>query len=155
MNDAVIIDLESIRTHGPLLVDAASLEGGLFLDGFIKDRRSAADLLASLETLYDLSAFERDDHHCHPVDGSAWFIDSVRQIRMQARQMERHPYQYAWTLAYVFLRKSCNTEDFRQETEVSTFDSKPVTREMCRALAYVIAERILAALSKQGGQPPI
>ena len=154
MNDAVIIDLESIQNSGPLLIDAASLEGGLFVDGFIKDRRCAADILLSLQSLYDLAAFERDDHHCHPVDGSAWFIDSVRQIRMQARQMERQTYQYAWTLAYVLLRKACNTEDFREDAEVSTLDSRPLTRETCRALAYVVAERILIALSKQGEQPP-
>ena len=41
MNDAVIIDLERIHTAKPLLLDAASLEGGLFVHGFIKDRRTA------------------------------------------------------------------------------------------------------------------
>jgi len=48
MNDAVIIDLERIAIGKPLVLDAASLEGGLFIDGFVGDRRSAEEVLESI-----------------------------------------------------------------------------------------------------------
>lgn len=153
MNDAVIIDLERVQTSMPLLFDVASLEGGLFVDGFIEDRRSAKEVLGSLKPLYTATAFDRDDHHCPPEDGSAWFVDSVRQIRMQARQLEREPRQYGWTLAAVLLKKACNCEDFREVDEGQAADATPLTREAVRALAYVLAERILVALSGEGDSP--
>jgi hypothetical protein len=153
MNDAVIIDLERIHTDRPLLWDAASLESGLFVDGFINDRRHAMDVLASVGSLYTLKAFDRDDHHCQPTNESAWFMDSVRQIRMQARQMERQPLQYAWTLAAVLLNKACNSEDFRAQGESGAPDEIPLTREAARALAYVLAERLLVELATRDGPP--
>lgn len=149
MNDAVIIDLERISTGMPLLFDAASLEGGLFVDGFIKDRRSAEEVLNSIQPLYNAKAFDGDDHHCHPSDGSVWFVDSVRQIRMQARQMERRPRQYAWTLAAVLLKKSCTSINLRADGDTEALDATPLTREAVRAMAYVLAERILVELSKE------
>jgi hypothetical protein len=146
-NDAVIVDLERIHAGMPILFDAASLEGGLLVDGFIGDRRSAKEFLDSIERLYTAKAFDADDHYCHPRDGSAWFVDSVRQIRMQGRQMERQPRQYGWTLATVLLRKACNPENFRKDSDSEASDAGPLTREGVRALAYVVAERILLGLS--------
>jgi hypothetical protein len=137
----------------PLLFDAASLEGGLFVDGFIKDRRSGADVLASLEPLYTAAAFDGDDHHCHPTDASTWFVDGVRQIRKQAQQMECQPRQYGWTLAALLLKKACNTDDFREKGESGAADATPLSREAVRALAYVLAERILVNLSGDGDPP--
>ena len=136
MNDAIIIDLESIETGKPLLIDAASLEGGLFVDGFIEDFRPTQVILESIMPLYTAEALNQDDHYCNPADESAWFVDSVRQIRMQARQMERHPYQYGWTLAAVLLRKSANPDTF------------PEPRELVRAMAFVLAEKIILSLSQ-------
>lgn len=153
MSDAVIIDLERIQSGKPLLIDAASLEGGLFVDGFIKDRRPAEDVLLSLKPLYTAKAFDQDDHYCFPGDRSAWFVDSVRQIRMQARQMELKPRQYGWTLAAVLLKKACNPEDFLEYGESRAPDTTPLTREAVRALAYVLAERILVDLSKECDPP--
>ncbi|WP_207004743.1 phosphotransferase [Trinickia mobilis] len=154
-NDAVIIDLERIQLGMPLLYDAASLEGGLFIDGFIGDRRTGAALLASLVSMYSASAFYGDDHFCLPQDGSAWFVDSVRQIRMQARQMERSPRQYGLTLAAVLLKKACNPEDFRSSTEEMDVNPAPLTREAVRALAYVLGEKILMALSAPETTPSL
>lgn len=152
MNDAVIIDLERMHPGMPLLFDAASLEAGLFVDGFVKDRRSAKTILASVSKLYEISAFEKDDHHCDPSDGSAWFMDCVRQIRMQAKQMERAKWQYAWMLGVVFIKKACNETDFCDNKPV-TFASPPTcpesAREAARTLAYVIGERILLGLASQ------
>jgi hypothetical protein len=157
MNDAVIIDLERIHPSMPLLFDAASLEAGLFVDGFIKDRRSAKDILASVSSLYEIQAFEREDHHCDPSDGSAWFMECVRQIRMQAKQMERSEWQYAWMLGVVFIKKACNKDDFSENHRV-TFASPPTcdegAREAARTLAYVIGEKIILGLATkvQDGQ---
>ncbi|MHB1701031.1 MAG: hypothetical protein ACYCSN_13055 [Acidobacteriaceae bacterium] len=147
LNDAVIIDLERIELSMPLLFDAASLEGGLFIDGFIDDRRNGAELLASLDSLYTASALTRGDHFCLPQEGSAWFTDSVRQIRMQATQMERAPKQYGLVLAAIMLKKACNPEDFRDPERDQDLNPAPLTREAVRALAYVLGERILVALT--------
>lgn len=147
LNDAVIIDLERIEEGMPLLFDAASLEGGLFIDGFIGDRRNGAELLASLDPLYTASALIRGDHFCLPHEGSAWFTDSVRQIRMQAVQMARVPKQYGLVLGVVLLKKACNSENFSGPNPDQDLNPAPLTREAVRALAYVLAERILLALT--------
>lgn len=147
LNDAVIIDLERIEESMPLLFDAASLEGGLFIDGFIGDRRNGAELLASLEPLYTVSALTHGDHFCLPHEGSAWFTDSVRQIRMQAVQMERAPKQYGLVLGFVLLKKACNCENFSGPNPDQDLNPAPLTREAVRALAYVLAERVLVALT--------
>ncbi|WP_077033070.1 phosphotransferase [Pelomonas sp. KK5] len=155
-NDAVVIDLERVSTDAPLLFDAANLEAGLFVDGFIKDRRSAKDILASLAPLYEVEAFEKDDHHCDPSNPSAWFMDSIRQIRMQAKQMECVKLQYAWMLGAVFVKKACNPDDFAAGVEGAhfvTFDEMPsnwmTAREAIRTLTYIVGERILLGLSSR------
>ena len=38
--DAIVIDFEKLEIQLPLLLDLASLEAGLFVDGFIGDRRT-------------------------------------------------------------------------------------------------------------------
>ena len=148
-HDAIIIDFEKVDTQAPLLRDMASLEGGLFVDGFIGDRRTGIELLKSVECLYDAAAF-RDGNvvPCHPRDGSAWFFDCVRQIRMQARQVECARYQYALALAVALIRKACNKADFREDKTRTTIPSCPLSREDVRALAYLLSERILVGLSR-------
>lgn len=152
MNDAVIIDLERIDPSLPLLFDAATLEAGLFVDGFIKDQRSAHDIFQSVSGLYDVQAFENDDHHCDPADGSAWFMECVRQIRMQAKQMERDKFQYAWILGVVFIKKALHSEDFSEGHAVS-FKEPPTSpqgaREAARTLAYVIGAKIILGLTSK------
>lgn len=155
-NDAVVIDLERVETSSPLLYDAASLEAGLFVDGFIKDPRCAKDIIDSVASLYEVAAFETEDHHCDPSNPSAWFMDCVRQIRMQAKQMQRAELQYMWTLGVVFLKKACNPDDFADgvgaEHQVS-FDLPPThpktAREAVRTLAYRIGEKIILGLASR------
>jgi hypothetical protein len=142
MNDAIIIDLERVEFGKPLLFDAASLEAGLFIDGFITDKRSEHEILTSVAPLYSAEAFRHDDLHCSASDKSAWFFDSVRQVRMQARQMEGGPFQYARTLATVYLKKACNPENL----DLNGIPEGTVGREKVRAAAFVIAETIIAAL---------
>jgi hypothetical protein len=151
MNDAIIVDLERIASGQPLLVDAASLEGGLFVDGFVGDGRSADDVLNSLMPFYSADALKQDDHYCHPSDPSAWFVDSIRQVRMQARQMEQQPYQYGWTLAAVLLKKATNPEVLSDNQLASPGSPSKLTPEQVRAMAYALAERIILELSKSAG----
>jgi len=153
-NDAVIIDLERVELNAPLIYDAASLEAGLFVDGFIKDPRSAKDILESVLPLYEIVAFEKDDHHCDPSNPSSWFVDCVRQIRMQAKQMELAPLQYALMLGAAFLKKACNPDDFAKDVETDhrvTFDVPPThakaAREALRILTYTIGEKLILGLS--------
>ena len=153
-NDAIVIDFEKLEvSRGPLLYDVASVECGLFIDGFVGDQRSWEELLASIQSLYEPSAL---DHLYEPSaldqkvlpyninDRSAWFFECVRLLRMHAREMERTRLQYAWVLAAVFLKKSCNAEDF---DKLSDKPAVGLSREQIRALAYVLAERILISLS--------
>jgi hypothetical protein len=128
--DAVVIDFEKTAVALPILYDAASVEGGLLVDGFAKDGRKLSELLASLEPLYLDGADLGWRIPCHPGNPSSWFYDCAHQIRIQARQMECQEFQYAATLALVFTRKACNPRVFDPETEG------------LRAIAYVLAERL-------------
>jgi hypothetical protein len=143
--DAILIDFEKVGPAGPLLWDLASLEGGLFVDGFVGDRRTAKSLLRSVRDIYtsvDVMAVTS----CHPSEGSAWFFACVRQVRMRARELERARGQYAATLAVVLMRKGCNPEKF------TSIERKPgLSREDLRAMAYVVAEWALDAACKQAG----
>lgn len=154
MNDAVIIDLERIEQGWPVLFDAASLEAGLFIDGFIRDKRSPKAILASISRLYDArEAFDHNDYYFKPDDPSAWFYECAWQIRMQATQMELYKYQYAWVLAIVFIKKACQVTNFADGQDVD-FESIPandnVGREGIRQLAYLIAEKIVFSLGRKG-----
>lgn len=145
--DAIVIDFEKIGFDMPLVYDAASLEGGLLVDGFIGDLRTPTSWLASIECLYDEAAFGHEVVPCHPRDKSAWYFDCVRQIRIHARQMERGAGQYAAALALALIKKACNSEDFRDSSGTNTDVGQQMTREHLRAAAYVLAERILKTMS--------
>ena len=146
-NDAIIIDFEKLKESGPLLYDVASLEGGLFVDGFIGDQRGGLELLASIKSLYEPKAFDWKPSQFNISDRSAWFFECVRLVRMHAREMELANRQYARVLAAVLLKKSCNKEDF-DELDKKDKPAKGLTREQVRALAYVLAERILVSLTE-------
>ena len=143
--DAIVIDFEKVKQDVPLLLDLASLEAGLFVDGFVGDQRIDTDILNSIECLYEVDALVGPHiNPCDPSDGSAWFFDCVRQIRMQARQIELASGQYALTVAVELAKKSCKEKDFDSSKEPS---GQGLTGEEVRALAYVLAERVLAKLS--------
>ncbi|HUX82159.1 MAG TPA: phosphotransferase [Halothiobacillus sp.] len=146
-NDAIIIDFEKLKDSGPLLLDVASLEAGLFVDGFIGDNRDPLKLLASIDSMYTLKALDWKFPKFNVSDKSAWFFESTRLIRMHAREMERANRQYALVLAAVLLKKSCNKEDFDELDKVSK-SAKVITREQARALAYVLAEKIILSLTE-------
>ena len=142
--DAIVIDFEKVKQDVPLLLDLASLEAGLFVDGFVGDQRIDTDILKSIECLYEIDALVGPHFNpCDPSDGSAWFFDCVRQIRMQARQIELVSRQYALTVAVELANKSCKKRDFNSSKEPP---GQGLTGETVRALAYVLAERILVKL---------
>lgn len=149
--DAILIDFEKVETAAPVLRDLACLEGGLFVDGFIKDRRDPTAIIASIECLYGRNQMPGDRvNPCHPMDGSAWFFDCVMQIRMQARQIEPDPTQYALVLASELLHKACNSHNFDEDlngTGGGSATGPGVRMEQTRAMAYLLAERILVGLS--------
>lgn len=144
-SDSIIIDFEKIEMNEPVLFDAASLEAGLFIDGFFGDRRSGEEVLKSVEQLYSVAALNGEMLTCHPKDGSSWFFDCVRQIRLHAQPMELKRHQYAATLACVFAKKACKDLVFIDKDGTSG----RLSREEVRAMAMVLAERILQALSKE------
>lgn len=142
--DAIVIDFEKFEEDLPLLIDLAYLEAGLFVDGFVDDRRTGVDLFNSIKCLYEVDALI-DPHIdlCDPSDSSAWFFDCVKQIRMQARNVELKRGQYALTLAVELAKKGCKKIDSDDATPDA---EQKLTREDTRALAYVLAERILVRL---------
>ena len=145
--DAIVIDFEKVERNAPLLIDFASLEGGLLVSGFLGDRRNEQELLESIESLYKIEALvEHRFIPCDPSDRSAWFFDCVRQVRMQARQIELDCAQYAVALAVTLAKKACNVANFDNETEPPR---QGLTAERVRALAYVLAERVLVSLTKR------
>lgn len=130
--DAIVIDFFAHRVC-PLVCDAASLEASLLVDGFSGDRRDARDLLASIETLYAKAPLEPGLPHANPRNPSAWFFRAVRQIRLHAQQMESGANQYAGALAVALLAKA----------KKDPTAAEPAASH--RAMAYVVAERVLVA----------
>ncbi|MDE2466980.1 MAG: phosphotransferase [Alphaproteobacteria bacterium] len=145
-DDAILIDFESVQAEVPVLRDLACLEGGLFVDGFVGDRRDTASILDSVKCLFapELLLNGRVTS-CHPIDGSAWFFDCVMQIRMQARQHELKSGQYALVLASELMHKACNAHNFDTDNR-SGAEEHCIRKEQTRAMAYVLAEWILVGL---------
>jgi hypothetical protein len=131
LSDAILIDFEQLKEGRPLLYDAASVEAGLLVDGFASDRRSMDVWRESITPLYDSYEMFGWSKPCHPKDGSAWFFDCVRQIRLHAKQLELKRGQYATALAIALVKKSCNPHIFRDR------------RDRLRAAGFVLAEKIL------------
>lgn len=143
--DAIIIDFEKIETDRPVLFDAASLEAGLFVDGFVGDWRSGEEVLKSVSGLYSMEALNGELLSCHPKDGSSWYFDCIRQIRLHAQSMEQGRHQYAWILACLLAKKACQSKILEEKIKIEG----RLTREDLRAMAMVLAERIFESLSKE------
>ena len=129
--DAILIDFEKVIEKYPLLLDFASLETGLLVSGFSGEFQDADKIFESIKYLYDnKSLVDYRFKSGHSSDESVWFFDCVRQIRIHARQHELKPRQYALTLAVELLKKA-GKDGFFRDTEIT------------RAIAFVLAERIL------------
>ena len=71
---------------------------------------------------------------------------------MQARQIELGSGQYALTVAVELAKKACKTLDFQNPTIPS---GQVLTENDVRALAYVLAERVLVVLSERKAESSI
>lgn len=140
--DAIVIDFYAHRDNQPLILDAATLEASLLVDGFgagqpAKGRIKKADLKAwfeSVRALYESSLFPIDaSPKGSPKSKAFWFHSCVAQIRRQAREWSFTPNQYAAALALALLCKA--TKDFGAAEPEATR----------RAAAYVFAEWLLVA----------
>jgi hypothetical protein len=142
--DAILIDFEKLEQHYPLTYDPASLEGGLLVEGFIKDlereRFKPNELVKLIEPLYEQSVLKgRWTTHCRPGDPTEWYYDAVNQIRTLSWAAENEPRQYALTLALCLIRKGCNTHE--------NLEAKAPNAS--RAIAFFFGQRILRGIGEK------
>ena len=143
--DAILIDFEKVEVNKPLLLDLASLEAGIFVDGFVGERRCKQVLLESIESLYEVKYLvQHEKIKTNLSDESAWFFDCIRQIRMQAREIEQNEGQYALTLAVELAKKACKQNLIGQNKS----NGIQLTVDDVRSLAYILSQRILTKLSQ-------
>jgi hypothetical protein len=140
--DAILIDFEKLEQHYPLTYDPASLEGGLLVEGFIKDlkkeRFKPNELVKLIEPLYEQSALKGSGTtHCRPGDPTEWYYDAVNQIRTLSWTTENEPGQYALTLALCLVRKGCNPHDGLETEAPNTL----------RAIAFFFGQKILRGIA--------
>lgn len=131
--DAILIDFERLDANAPLLCDLASLEGGLMVEAFSKDKRSPKEWLDSIRNLYQRPILGEPIKH-DPHNPSAWFCGCVRQIRLHARELECEPGQYEVALAVALIAKGCNPHQFDDPCEE------------LRAASYFLGARILTSI---------
>jgi hypothetical protein len=140
--EAILIDFEQLKEGRPLVYDAASVEAALLVEGFQKDSRDIHTILKSIESLYATRDFFELKKPCHPSDDSAWFYDCVHEVRIHAGPLQLGPNQYGTALALALIKKSCNPYQFNDK------------RDQLRALAYVLAERILRVMHSRDDEVP-
>lgn len=139
--DAIIIDFEKMEDEFPMLYDPASLEGGLLVEGFGRDKRSKEDprkLLESISPLYTLDILNNFVVPCHATNPSSWFYDCTGQIRTLSRHAELEKWQYALVLAVCLIRKGCNPHPFANPAY-----------ENLRAISFILGQRILLEVDQQ------
>ena len=142
--DAILIDFEKLEEHYPLTYDPASLEGGLLVEGFIRDfkkkRFNPNELVKLIEPLYEQSALIGcRTTLCRPGDPTEWFYNAVNQIRTLSWSAENEPGQYALTLALCLIRKGCNTHENLEADAPSE----------ARAIAFFFGQKILWEMSRE------
>lgn len=140
--DAVVIDFAATRPDYPLVYDAACLEASLLVEGFALDRRSPGIWMESIKPLFENIRLDEQPPPLSPINQSAWFYACVRQIRLYARQMENGRGQYAAALVVALLRKANKDPKLIAEPQASR-----------RAVAYVLAERVLLTSSFEDHSP--
>lgn len=140
--DAILIDFEKIEEHYPLTYDPASLEGGLLVEGFVKDfeqkKLTPKTLVQLIEPLYGQSSLKRGGATpCRRGDPAEWYYNAVNQIRALSWSAENEPGQYALTLALCLIRKGCNTHEALEAKAPSA----------SRAIAFFFGQKILREIA--------
>lgn len=136
--DAIIIDFEKMEDEFPMLYDPASLEAGLVVDGFMRDKRAenAPDkLLELILPLYTGDALTALTAPYHAANPASWLFDCAAQIRALSRHAECATGQYAMVLALCLIRKGCNSRQF-----------EPI-HENLRAISFVLGQSALLHLA--------
>lgn len=136
--DAIIIDFEKMEDEFPMLYDPASLEAGLVVDGFVRDKRAenAPDkLLELIRPLYSGDALTALTAPYHAANPASWLFDCAAQIRALSRHAECATGQYAMVLALCLIRKGCNPHPFG-----------PI-HENLRAISFVLGQSALLQLA--------
>lgn len=129
-NDAVMIDFES-QEDFPLLLDAATLEASLLVEGDYPCGLSQMEWFDAMKPLYAGNIFPCEALKVPPSNWSWWFFTSVRQIRGYARQWQCGRGQYSTALALELLRKA------------EKDPGAPEPEAHRRAAAYAFAEFLL------------
>ncbi len=143
--DAILIDFEKMKPIYPLTYDPASLEGGMLVEGFMKDleqlRLAPEKLVELLDPVYALDTLlGRAEISCERGDVAEWYFDAVNQIRTHSWSAENEPGQYALTLALCLIRKGCNAhDDFTEQQNV------------LRGIAFFFGQRILREVVSRRG----
>jgi len=141
--DAILIDFEKLEQHYPLTYYPASLEGGLLVEGFLKElkkkRFKPDELVKLIKPLYEQSALKGCGITlCRPGDPTEWYYDAVNQIRTLSWATENEPGQYALTLALCLIRKGCNNHKNLDAEE----------HHASRAIAFFFGQKILREFAK-------
>ncbi|UCV21501.1 hypothetical protein [Ferribacterium limneticum] len=136
--DAIIIDFEKMEDEFPMLYDPASLESGLVMDGFVRDKRAKnapEELLELIRPLYTGNALIALTVPYHAANPASWLFDCAAQIRTLSRHAESTAGQYALVLALCLIRKGCNPDPF-----------EPINENL-RAISFVLGQSILLDLA--------
>lgn len=136
--DAILIDFEKLKDEYPLPYDPASLEGGLLVEGFVKEiekgKLKPGDLVALINPLYEQPALKAPSTTpCRPGHGAEWYYTAVNQIRALSWSAENESGQYALTLALCLIRKGCNPHQ----------DLLKKGPNAARAVAFYFGQKIL------------
>ncbi len=147
--DAILIDFEKLEEHYPLTYDSASLEGGLLVEGFIREiekkKLKPNELVKLIEPLYEQSALKVGGMTlCRPGHATEWYYDAVNQIRTLSWSAENASGQYALTLALCLIRKGCNTHETLEGEAPSAL----------RAIAFFFGQKILRGIASKTIEPP-
>lgn len=121
-----------------MLYDPASLEAGLVVDGFVRDKRAQnvpGELLKLIRPLYTGNALTALTAPYHAANPASWLFDCAAQIRALSRHAERETGQYAMVLALCLIRKGCNPHSF-----------EPI-HENLRAISFVLGQSALLHLA--------
>ena len=127
--EAIVIDFAS-QENCPLLLDAATLEASLLVEGNFGDDNPEC-WLAALTPLYGARLLEIPTVPVNASSDWRWYCSSIQQIRGYAARWEQAADQYAAALALALLEKA------KKDPEAEDRDASR------RAVAYVLAERIL------------
>lgn len=128
-HEALVLDFYA-HNDGPMLLDVATMETTLLVEGFDHHPESFGRWLQSTLPLYDAPKIDMMPRHGDPRDVNHWFHESTRQLRHHALRLGT-PGQYAAVLALALLVKASKDADKRGPEDER------------RAAAYLFAEKLL------------